>query len=194
MGSRQPQVRRAAARGLADLKPAPGLVLPAIKNALANPDMAVATNAVEALASLGEAALPALIDALKIERIRPVVARVLGRMGRQAKQAVPALAEIVVRDDRVPARCEALMALGAIGPDAAASVPAVVKALGGTREDVCYAACYALGQMGPAAIAAEPVLRKKLADPNETIALSAAWCWRGLIPPRPRSHGSRCPC
>ena len=72
LGSRQPQVRRAARRGLADLKPAPALVLPAIKNALANRDTAVATNAVEALGSLGEPAVPALIDALKIERFVPL--------------------------------------------------------------------------------------------------------------------------
>jgi HEAT repeat protein len=182
LGSRQPQVRLAAARGLADLRPAPELVLPAIKNALENRDMAVATTAVEALASLGEPALPALIDALKIERIRPAVARILGGMGPQAKKAVPALAEIVVRDGRIPARCEALMALGAIGPDAAESVSAVVEALRGTREDVCYAACYALGRMGPSAIAAEAELRKKLADPNESITLSAAWALARIDP------------
>ena len=182
LGSKQPQVRRAAARGLADLKPAPELVLPAIRSALRNPDTAVAANAVEALASLGEPAVPALIDALRIEKIRPAVARILGRMGPQAKKAVPALAEIAVRDDRVPARCEALMALGAIGPDAAPSVPAVVEALHGAREDVCYAACYALGRMGPSAIAAEPDLRKKLSDPNESLALSAAWALARIAP------------
>ena len=83
LGSRQPQVRRAAARGLADLKPAPGLVLPAIKNALANPDMAVATNAVEALALLGEAALPALIDGAE-DRADP------SRRGKSSREDGPA--------------------------------------------------------------------------------------------------------
>ena len=156
-------------------KPAPELVLPAIEKVLRGSDSAAAANAVEALASLGEAAVPALIDALRIERTRPAVARLLGGMGPGAKKAAPALARIAVGDDSLPARCEALMALGAIGPEAAESVPAMVEALVGPNEEVCYAACYALGQMGPSAIVAQPELRKKLGDANDMIALSAAW-------------------
>jgi HEAT repeat protein len=182
LGSRQTRVRRAAARGLADLKPPVALVLPGVREAMRSADMETAANAAEALGSLGEPAVPALVDALKIERIRPSVARILGRLGPAAKQAVPALAEIVRRDDRVPARCEALMALGAIGPDAAPSVPAIAESLRGTKEDICYAACYALGRIGPAAIAAKPELQNKLRDANQSIALSAAWALARIDP------------
>jgi HEAT repeat protein len=91
LGSKQPQVRQAAARGLADLKPSLGLVLPGVRNAMQIPDQQTAENAAEALASLGEPAVPELIVALKIERIRPTVAKLLGQFGPKAKQAIPAL-------------------------------------------------------------------------------------------------------
>ncbi len=194
LNSKQAPVRLAAARGLADLKPSPELVIPAIKEALQNADKTTVANALQALAALGKPAVPFMIESLKFEQSRPAVARILGHIGPDAKQAVPALTAIAADDQSIPARCEALMALGAIGPAAAEAVPAAIAALGGTREDICHAACYALGQIGPAAMAAEPSLQKQLGNADESIALSAAWCLPGSIPRRPKSPASRCRC
>jgi HEAT repeat protein len=92
------------------------------------------------------------------------------------------LAEIVGRGKNVHARCEALLALGGIGPGAAAAVPVVIEALKDPEEKVCYSACYALGKMGSAALKAEPELQKKLQDKDPTVALAAAWALAKINP------------
>jgi HEAT repeat protein len=185
--AKQPQLRHAALRGLADLQPAPDAVLPALKQIVHDPDKTMAIAAVHVLASLGDPAVPALIDALKHEELRPVTANILGHMGPGAKAAVPALVDIVKTDDAAAARSEALLALAAIGADAAEVVPAAVEALHAPQEDVCCAACFTLGQIGKPAVAAEPELLKKLGDTNESTSLAAAWAMVRINPDSPET-------
>ena len=116
-------------------------------------DKEVAAEALRTLTGLGQASVPALVEALTVLEHRPVVAAVLASMGEGAKEAVPALIEIVKTDKSPESRKEALMALGAIGPAAKEAVPAAIAALGDRNEKVNYAACFALGRIGPAAIA-----------------------------------------
>jgi HEAT repeat protein len=180
--SNQTRLRAAAARGLADLHPAPEAILPAIVEVLEGGDRESAGQALEVLAALGEAGVPALTGALKREEIRPTVATILGHIGPPAKKAVPALAEIIKSDKNVRARCESLIALGAIGAEAAEAVPAVIQALNDPQEKVSYSACYALGRIGPTAIGAKLELQKKLTDPDEFVALAAAWALAQIDP------------
>ena len=155
------------------------MILPAIKEALASDDVETARYALSVLASLGPPAVPMLIDALHHKALRPAVASILGQMGPAAKPAAPALAEVVQQDKSVRARCEALLALGGIGPDAALALSAILDALRDPDEKVCYSACYALGKIGPAASAAKPALQKKLKDTDPTVTLAAAWALAG---------------
>ena len=75
------------------------------------------------------------------------------------------------------------MALGSIGPDAAAAaLPAATKALNSPEEKVAYSACYALGKFGALAAPAKPALTKKLNDKDETVALAAAWALANVDP------------
>lgn len=87
-----PDVRRAAARGLGRVGPP---AIPRLKEALADPDREVRRMAVEALGWIGPGAVPALIDALKDESppSRRAAARALGRLGPAAKSAESALIE-----------------------------------------------------------------------------------------------------
>ena len=56
---KDPLARRAAFRALADLRPGPARVMPTIKRILEGPDKEAAAEALQTLASFGEAAVPA---------------------------------------------------------------------------------------------------------------------------------------
>ena len=172
--SDDPQIRIAAARGLADLKPGPKLVLPELKKVMVGASPEVISNVVDAIASLGSEAVPPLIEALRQKEVRPKVAIILGRIGPEAKAAVPALVE-ALNDENTVTRQEVLFALASIGPEAKAAVPAIVGALQDPDMDVRYGACFALGKIGPAALEAKPELQKKLDSADQFLALSAAW-------------------
>jgi HEAT repeat protein len=174
--SKDVHVRGAAFTAMADLRPGPDKVFPAIERVLAGADKRAARDAISALASFGAPAVPALANALKLPEHRAVVASILAQIGPAAKQAVPALTEIVKTDKRSTPRREALMALGAIGPEAAAeAVPVAIAALGDPDERVGLAACYTLGKMGSAASAAEGELKKKLDSDEPALPFAAAW-------------------
>jgi HEAT repeat protein len=94
-------------------------------------------------------------------RIHAVVA--LGKMGAEAKDAVPDLIKMLDEDPSKagPIRFHAATALGQIGSEAKRAVPALVKLLndknaGPGRRTVVIA----LGQMGPAAKSAVPALKE----------------------------------
>ena len=183
--SDQPQLRHAALRGLADLQPTPEAALPAMSKALQDNDKSVASAALFAVASFGDPAIPALTDALKRKELRPAAARILGQMGSRAKEAAPALVEIVRTDQNGPSRSEALMALAATDADPKKVVPAAIEALRSQREDVRCAACFALGRIGKSAAAAVSELQTRLGDSDECGAL-AAWALVRIAPDSPQ--------
>jgi hypothetical protein len=69
-----------------------------------------------------------------------------------------------------PGRGLAAEALGRLGPEARAAVPALAAAASDPLPEVRWRAIWALGRIGPAAGAAVPVLRAALSDPEV--------CWR----------------
>jgi len=79
--------------------------------------------------------LPHLIDQVKSTepRRRAVAAWRIGRLGRKAGAAVPALMSLA-EDDDLFARREAVDALGRIGPAAEAAIPALLKLLGNDKD------------------------------------------------------------
>ena len=184
-GSKEPLARAAAMRALVDLHPNPEKILPALRPHLLSADKEVAAEALRTLTGLGQAPVPVLIDAMKVPENRPVIAAVLGAMGEGAKEAVPALIEIVKTDKNSESRKEALMALGAIGPAAKEAVPAAIAALDDRNEKVNYAACFALGKIGPAAVTAEPELKKKLTSTEPLFPTAAAWAIVKIDPKTP---------
>ena len=132
LNSKEPRVRHAAVHGLIDLDSKSQRIFPAIKQALRKADKESLGYALEALEALGPPAVPVLIDALRYQNARPLAASILGHMGPVAKQATPALADIVSKDKDVHARCEALLALGGIGPGAAVAASAAVDCAAGS--------------------------------------------------------------
>jgi HEAT repeat protein len=90
----------------------------------------VADTAADALARIGDAAVPALIEGLADPNpaVRAQSARALARMGPKGHAAVPALI-LALEDESAAVRVNAARALGQIGPDAQEAVPALIRAL-----------------------------------------------------------------
>jgi HEAT repeat protein len=176
-----PMVRVAAARGLAALPPAPEITGPIWEKAFQNADATTVLHALDAMAALGPAALPRLIEGLKQEKARGQVAYIIGQLGPAAAPAASALAALIAdKDERVAN--EAIIALAKIGPGAKEAVPALVKALESGENANSGAVVYALGKIGPDAAAAEAVLTKLLDGSDRCLAVASAWALTAVRP------------
>jgi HEAT repeat protein len=179
--SDDPQLRTLCARGLALLKPGPEIALPVMEKAFQGADEQVMRGALDALAGLGPAAVPKLIEALKYEKIRPYVIYIIGQNGPAAKAAVEELVKYI--DDKNPrVQHETMIALAKIGPAAKNAVPEVIKALEKNEGSLACAATYALGSIGADRKEASELISKNLASPDETLALISAWALAQLQP------------
>src|SRR4029077_4483617 len=133
------------------------------ERALQNADETTAHHALDALASLGAAAVPRLIEVLKHEKLRSQASYILGEIGPAAAPATESLAKFV-NDDDFQVATEAIIALSKIGPGAERAVPALLAAL---QQEECTngrGIIVALGKIGPAAVAAEPRLLELMKD------------------------------
>jgi len=168
------RLRAAAARALIDLDPDPEILRPVMQKAMQEASPEAMNDMLDALASLGEKAVPRLSKALEIQEVRAKAAAIIARIGPAAKAAVPALSDAL--SDKNPETCnEVLFALAAIGPDAAEAVPAIRQVMQSPDKNVCYSACYALGKIGPAAESAKEDLEKRLAGDDNFLCMASAW-------------------
>ncbi len=179
--SKDPLARVAAFRGLADLRPGPAKVLPIVRQQLASEDPETVSESLRMLAEMGEPAVPALIEALKLPQGRALAAAILADIGPPARAAVPALIEIARTDKNSAAKVEAFMAMGTIG-HAEAGAPVATAALADPNEKVVIAACFALAQMGPAARDAAPTLRKLAESHDDAIREEAGKALKAVAP------------
>ena len=176
-----PQLRVAAARALLDLDPPAELTRPLIIKVMEEASPEVLHNILDALAGVGEKAVPRLIEALKVEEVRPHAAAIIARIGPPAKAAVPGLIE-ALGDENPVARSEVLYAIAAIGPDAAEAVPVVIEVLDDPELEVRYAACYALAQIGEAAEPAKAKLVEHLYHADRFLSLNCALTLARIAP------------
>ena len=167
-------VRRSALNALRKIKPDRDKTLPIISQALAHADPSTRVHALQSIADMGEAAVPALIKALEHSEGKYWALLVLGELGPKAKDAVPGMAKLL-NDDSVQVRREAVMALGMVGKDAESAVPQIAKALDDEQMAVRYGAAFALGSLGPTAKSAVPALQAQLKGDDEFMQLQAAW-------------------
>ena len=168
-----PLVRSAAAHALAALPPAPEITGPLWEKAFQGADEKMVRNALDALVTLGPAAVPRLVDALKFPKLRGQVVYILGQMGPGAASATPALAKLLADKDDDDA-LESAVALAKIGPDAKDAVPALIEAVGRPDSPTFYAMAYALGRIGPGAASAEAALSDLLKGSDRKLALASA--------------------
>ncbi|MFM9197332.1 MAG: HEAT repeat domain-containing protein [Planctomycetia bacterium] len=143
---------------------------------LSDPEPSVGLSGGAALIRLGAAAVDTLRGRLSDPALKGRVLEILGAIGPAAK---PALDDMInaLGDTDPSIRGDAAIAIAALGPDAAAAVPALENILtgGGATPATKYPAAYALGRIGPAAKPALEELRSLTTSSDEVLATVAVW-------------------
>ncbi|MCS6849811.1 MAG: HEAT repeat domain-containing protein [Gemmataceae bacterium] len=182
----QGEVRSAQALKLPDaavaaepLRPALGRAIPALAQAVADPDARVRLAAIDALETSAEQAAAAasmLVRALEDRNafVRWAAARTLGKIGPVDPQAVPALARLLNDRDLDVRMLGAAAALERYGPAAAAAVPALAASVGQGDAEFRIAAMDALVHIGPAAAPAVPAIAAALSHRDVRVRRAAA--------------------
>lgn len=161
-----PATRAAAARALAQVAPEyPETVKVLIEDGLCSGDRIFRDIHVEPLRRHGKLAVAPLCAALKDSNpeVKEMVAEVLGRIGPEAKEAVPGLLELAKEKSASPARAAAIRALGQIKADAKAVVPVLFdQARADLREGIHAGVFDALRNFGGEAAGARRFLEEGL--------------------------------
>ena len=126
--------------------------------------------AFDAMADIGSAAVPTLIDFLKDkdQHVRHDAAFALARTGPEARAAIPTLLELL-KDQEHYVRSAAAVALGGIGPEAKTVIPALVQVLKDENAFVRQYAASSLGLIGSKAKTAVPALTTLLKDEDNHV-------------------------
>lgn len=176
-----PVVRGIAIRAVGEMAPdVPGAV-PALTTRFPEGE---AIQATAKFGPAAAEAVPALRSMLKYAdpAVRWQAARALGKIGEPALPALADLMRLAESDPDPSVREHAAEAMGDIGPAAAAGIPSLVKALGDKVARVRRDAVRSLGQMGPAAKAALADVRRATEDPDENVKKAAQGAVRLIDP------------
>ncbi len=145
--------RGMAAQTLGIIGPAAKEAVPALIAALKNPK--------DDLAKIKPPANARGLNRQGGRSVYPFFARALGRIGPDAKAAVPALREKLKHED-FKIRLSAVEALGKIGPEAKEASLEIAEALTDGKQEVILAALFALKGIGPAGKGAVPALIQRV--------------------------------
>jgi HEAT repeat protein len=171
---KNPRVQSAVIRGLMDLGAEPKQLVPALEYIIVNGQEPAVGEALGALASLGDAGIEVLDEALTRRESRARAAMVVAHLGAKAKAVVPQLA-LALADENAEVRRETLFALAAMGDSAAGATAAIQKSLDDPLPENRAVAAYALGRIGPAAKAALPRLQEELRSPEPLVRVASAY-------------------
>jgi HEAT repeat protein len=178
VNDKNPRVQSAAVRGLLDLRAPPEQLVPALGEVILHGQEPAVGEALAALATMSDEAVPVLGDALKNRpEARARAAMLVAYLGPKAKEAVPALAAALADEDPAVRR-EVLFALAAIGADAASAAAAIQKSLADPETRNRATAAFALGRIGPSAAAAVPQLQAELTSHDPLVRVASAY---GLV-------------
>ncbi len=190
--SADPEERRGLVLSLSLLGSAAAAAAGPLAAALDDDDPQVRTQAAVAMAALGDPrVIPVIIEQLRAGQDFPWLARCVANLGAEVRAMVPALLDALrgpplKTDLVVNPRIGIALALGRIGPNARAAIPALIALMEEEPEVQQYVAI-AIGQIsGPEARAAIPFLETLLGSPDELTRLRAAQAlWRidGRIQP-----------
>jgi hypothetical protein len=107
------------------------------------------------------------------ENARLGAARAAGLLGPEAADTVPRLMGLLAQDTPPRVKQAAILALGRVGPKAAAAVPLLEQELGSRSARFRELAAHALGGIGPAARQAAGALRRAARDPEPGVQAAA---------------------
>ncbi len=155
----------------------------ALLEQLQSVDFLAKPKVVQQIEAQGEAAVPALVDAMGKgdPRLRHQAIEILGRMRQQAKAATPDLIE-ALNDDEAQIRRNAAWALGRVGDQAGDAMPILLETALDEEWDVRADAVWAMGKViedhGQLEIVDERLVEAvvtHLGDYNPHVRWSAAW-------------------
>jgi HEAT repeat protein len=171
-------VRSQAAGALAEMAPGSKNAIPALLKILRSNESGYQARAAEGLAKFGAEVVPTLIQLVP----QPGAVKALGLIGPAAKDAVPALTDML-KDRKNPwAIQNAVDALGRIGPAAKDAVPALTELLkenhprrpGPDNGGIRLGTAAALVRIDPRNDFARKVLKECRTDPNDSVRLAAS--------------------
>jgi len=126
--------------------------VPALVQALADPNVQMRRNAELVLIELGGAYSHSMDPELKVD----------------IREAIPSLI-VATEDTDSTVRAWAALALAEVGPDAWEAIPVLIRLLKDPEEGPRNTSCIALGRIGTAAKEALPALREALNDPSKDV-------------------------
>lgn len=177
------ELRAYAAEALRRFDEQHAQVIPVLLEALKSDlDVGPRKAAAESLGYLkAEAAIPLLAKALAEPELTAAAANALAQMGKAAKPAVADLLKVLKRE-KVENRGAVYYALGAIGPDAEAAIPALIAGINDEGDGSWYRddAATALGQVGKNSPQAVDALIAALKSDNEYVQGNAAEALAGI--------------
>jgi HEAT repeat protein len=176
LGSKQPEIRREAIRGLSHAKKIDPTGLRTIALALADEDEFVAVHAADTLVEMGESAVPLLADAIASDRTAMWGMVALGRLGTKGKGAQSAVIRRLTDKDPI-LRQEAALTLSQIGPESSVAVEALLPLLDDPVRAVQLAAAFSVSSLGPEGKRATSKLEQMLVSDDPLSRLVGA---RGL--------------
>lgn len=166
-------VRREAAEALGWIGPEAREAIPALSEIAK--DSQIGRWAIDTLASMGNQAVPALIQTLMHSDpgIRRQTVEALRQMGSEAKAAIPALLE-ALKDENRDVQNSAANSFDWLRSEAQTILPTLVSLLRDARASVRTDAALAMGRLGPAGEPGVPALVAALRDGNASIREFAA--------------------
>jgi HEAT repeat protein len=175
-----PAVRREALEAMGWIHPEPKMSLPLLIKLIESSDPESRHAAISTLTDQGKVAVPFLVESLKNEKAAYWACLVLGHMGSDAQEAVPALTKLL--DDKHPeVRREAILAIAEIGGnDAVQATPQIVKALDDPHTKT--AAIFALALLGKAPEEADAAIRKEIGSDDPVLSVVSLWALARLHP------------
>jgi len=174
LGDDDPEVRRVAARALADQRGTSSEIIAALTQAAANSDVEVRQIAVEALAQKGSAAetvLPPLERALADPElsVRLKAALAIRKIDPESESYRP-----VLLDSLRAGHGTVFLEVGRMGTDAQWAVPTLVTVLSSDRRPSIRAlAASTLGRIGASTSKVESALRRALRDQSPAVRTAA---------------------
>ena len=179
--SEDASVRKATLEAVGDLRPGPAVMAPIFARMVEEEDTEMIEDVKRMAISRGKEVVPNLIKALLFPKIRGHVAEILGEIGPDAAEAVPALM-FALSDERPEVRAEILYALGSIGPAAKDAAPLAIKALESETPKVRYSAVYALGSFGVESDEITDALEANLGSDDPHFCTTCAWALARIDP------------
>jgi HEAT repeat protein len=163
--------------------------VPAMTDALKDPDVKIRIAAAQMLAEIGPAATAAVPNLLEqalhdpIEYAGTTAGGALQKIDLAAARQVMAASLPALRAPDVQTRRRACAMLGSLGPVAKPAVPGLIEALDDQDELIRMHAVGALGEIGIPSAQVIPALAKALRDPSRTVRHRALSQFAFSLPP-----------